>query len=193
MAVSSKTCAQTTSRRSCSKRSASVHTSTRRVEDVHPGVANQAGETTGTSRAWLCPGGFRGGARPDRQPALRFRHAGDDRRGSEIQVGAADIVIAGGVESMTRAPWVMPKPTAHIARSTNRLTTPHWGGGWSTRDGGALRNSADGETQRVTERGVRGRRHVASEGPARVAAQEISVSAKSRSVTATTLAALSST
>jgi acetyl-CoA acetyltransferase family protein len=28
----------------------------------------------------------------------------------EIQVGAADIVIAGGVESMTRAPWVMPKP-----------------------------------------------------------------------------------
>ena len=28
----------------------------------------------------------------------------------EIQSGAADVVVAGGVESMTRAPWVMPKP-----------------------------------------------------------------------------------
>lgn len=28
-----------------------------------------------------------------------------------IEAGDADIVIAGGVESMTRAPWVLPKPT----------------------------------------------------------------------------------
>src|SRR5216684_2413446 len=34
----------------------------------------------------------------------------------EIQTGAADIVVAGGVESMTRAPWVMPKPDGAFPR-----------------------------------------------------------------------------
>jgi acetyl-CoA C-acetyltransferase len=34
----------------------------------------------------------------------------------EIQSGGADIIVAGGVESMTRAPWVMPKPDAGFAR-----------------------------------------------------------------------------
>src|SRR4051812_18343834 len=28
-----------------------------------------------------------------------------------IETGDADVVVAGGVESMTRAPWVLPKPT----------------------------------------------------------------------------------
>jgi acetyl-CoA C-acetyltransferase len=34
----------------------------------------------------------------------------------EIQTGAADVMIAGGVESMTRAPWVMPKPDGAFPR-----------------------------------------------------------------------------
>jgi acetyl-CoA C-acetyltransferase len=34
----------------------------------------------------------------------------------EIQAGAADVMIAGGVESMTRAPWVMPKPDGAYPR-----------------------------------------------------------------------------
>jgi len=34
----------------------------------------------------------------------------------EIQAGAADILIAGGVESMTRSPWVMPKPSGAFPR-----------------------------------------------------------------------------
>jgi acetyl-CoA C-acetyltransferase len=34
----------------------------------------------------------------------------------EIQAGGADIVVAGGVESMTRAPWVMPKPDTAYPR-----------------------------------------------------------------------------
>src|SRR3989442_12044314 len=34
----------------------------------------------------------------------------------EIQSGAADIMVAGGVESMTRAPWVMPKPETGFPR-----------------------------------------------------------------------------
>ena len=28
----------------------------------------------------------------------------------QIEVGDADIVVAGGVESMSRSPWVLPKP-----------------------------------------------------------------------------------
>ena len=27
-----------------------------------------------------------------------------------IETGDADVVLTGGVESMTRAPWVLPKP-----------------------------------------------------------------------------------
>lgn len=33
-----------------------------------------------------------------------------------IKAGAADVVIAGGVESMSRAPWVMEKPTTAFAK-----------------------------------------------------------------------------
>src|SRR5687768_17324636 len=33
-----------------------------------------------------------------------------------IKAGAADIVIAGGVESMSRAPWVQEKPSAAFAK-----------------------------------------------------------------------------
>src|ERR671939_1005695 len=34
----------------------------------------------------------------------------------EVQTGTADLVVAGGVESMTRAPWVMAKPGSPWAR-----------------------------------------------------------------------------
>jgi 3-oxoadipyl-CoA thiolase len=34
----------------------------------------------------------------------------------EVQTGTADLVVAGGVESMTRAPWVMSKPGTPWAR-----------------------------------------------------------------------------
>jgi acetyl-CoA acetyltransferase family protein len=34
----------------------------------------------------------------------------------EIQSGGADVMIAGGVECMTRAPWVMPKPDGAFPR-----------------------------------------------------------------------------
>ncbi|MEH0108514.1 acetyl-CoA C-acyltransferase [Tersicoccus sp. MR15.9] len=33
-----------------------------------------------------------------------------------IKAGAADVVVAGGVESMSRAPWVMAKPTTAFAK-----------------------------------------------------------------------------
>lgn len=46
----------------------------------------------------------------------------------EIAVGDADIVIAGGVESMTRAPWVVPKPETAFERGHQQMysTTLGW-------------------------------------------------------------------
>jgi acetyl-CoA acyltransferase len=41
-----------------------------------------------------------------------------------VETGDADIVVAGGVESMTRAPWVMPKPaTGFPAGNLNGVST----------------------------------------------------------------------
>ncbi|MCW2771492.1 MAG: pcaF [Aeromicrobium sp.] len=41
-----------------------------------------------------------------------------------IETGDADIVVAGGVESMTRAPWVLPKPSrAYPAGDTTAVST----------------------------------------------------------------------
>ena len=46
----------------------------------------------------------------------------------EIAVGDADVMIAGGVESMTRAPWVVPKPEAAYDRGHQQMysTTLGW-------------------------------------------------------------------
>jgi acetyl-CoA acetyltransferase family protein len=46
----------------------------------------------------------------------------------QIAVGDASIVIAGGVESMSRAPWVLPKPDRPFARdhATAHSTTLGW-------------------------------------------------------------------
>ena len=39
----------------------------------------------------------------------------------EIQTGGADVVVAGGVESMTRAPWVVPKPDSPHPRGAQTM------------------------------------------------------------------------
>lgn len=60
-----------------------------------------------------------------------------------IKAGAADIVIAGGVESMSRAPWVQEKPTSAFAKPGQifdtsigwRFTNPHFQHGGLSRDG----------------------------------------------------------
>ncbi|GGB37623.1 acetyl-CoA acyltransferase [Flexivirga endophytica] len=42
----------------------------------------------------------------------------------QIETGDADIVLTGGVESMTRAPWVLPKPSrAYPARDVTAVST----------------------------------------------------------------------
>ena len=41
-----------------------------------------------------------------------------------VETGDADVVVAGGVESMTRAPWVLPKPSAAFpARDLTAVST----------------------------------------------------------------------
>ncbi len=95
-----------------------AHIKPAEVEDVILGCANQAGEDNrNVARMALLLAGF-----PVEVPGQTVnRLCGSGMQATiaaarEIQVGAADIVIAGGVESMTRAPWVMPKPDSAYPR-----------------------------------------------------------------------------
>lgn len=88
------------------------------VSDVILGCANQAGEDNrNVARMALLLAGF-----PIEVPGQTVnRLCGSGMQATiaaarEIQTGAADIIVAGGVESMTRAPWVMPKPDGPYAR-----------------------------------------------------------------------------
>ena len=95
-----------------------AHVKPAEVEDVILGCANQAGEDNrNVARLALLLAGF-----PVEVPGQTVnRLCGSGMQATigaarEIQTGAADIVIAGGVESMTRAPWVMPKPDSAYPR-----------------------------------------------------------------------------
>jgi acetyl-CoA C-acetyltransferase len=88
------------------------------VEDVIMGCANQAGEDNrNVARMGLLLAGF-----PVDVPGQTVnRLCGSGMQAAiaaarEIQAGGAEVVIAGGVESMTRAPWVMPKPDGAYPR-----------------------------------------------------------------------------
>ena len=88
------------------------------VDDVILGCANQAGEDNrNVARMALLLAGF-----PVEVPGQTVnRLCGSGMQATiaavrEIQAGGADVIVAGGVESMTRAPWVMPKPDAAFAR-----------------------------------------------------------------------------
>src|SRR6266568_2385119 len=90
----------------------------RDVDDVILGCANQAGEDNrNVARMALLLAGF-----PVEVPGQTVnRLCGSGMQATiagvrEIQAGAADIVVTGGVESMTRAPWVMPKPDGAFPR-----------------------------------------------------------------------------
>jgi acetyl-CoA acyltransferase len=88
------------------------------VEDVIMGCANQAGEDNrNVARMGLLLAGF-----PVDVPGQTVnRLCGSGMQATiaaarEIQAGGAEVVIAGGVESMTRAPWVLPKPDSAYPR-----------------------------------------------------------------------------
>lgn len=55
-----------------------------------------------------------------------------------VEVGDADVVVAGGVESMTRAPWVLPKPSRPFpAGNTTAVSTTITAGNASPLNDGA--------------------------------------------------------
>ncbi len=95
-----------------------AHVKPAEVDDVIFGCANGAGEDNrNVARMALLLAGF-----PVEVPGQTVnRLCGSGMQATiaaarEIQTGSADIVIAGGVESMTRAPWVMPKPDGAFPR-----------------------------------------------------------------------------
>src|SRR5207244_6090889 len=97
-----------------------AHVMPEEVEDVILGCANQAGEDNrNVARMALLLAGF-----PVEVPGQTVnRLCGSGMQATiaaarEIQSGAADIMVAGGVESMTRAPWVMPKPDGGFPRGS---------------------------------------------------------------------------
>jgi len=88
------------------------------VDDVILGCANQAGEDNrNVARMALLLAGF-----PVEVPGQTVnRLCGSGMQATiaaarEIQAGAADVIVAGGVENMTRAPWVIAKPDGAYPR-----------------------------------------------------------------------------
>ncbi|MGZ0187508.1 MAG: 3-oxoadipyl-CoA thiolase [Alphaproteobacteria bacterium] len=100
------------------------------VEDVIFGCANQAGEDNrNVARMAALLAGL-----PDSVPGgtvNRLCGSGMDATGSAaraIRSGDADLMISGGVESMTRAPFVMGKAETAFSRTNNEIydTTIGW-------------------------------------------------------------------
>jgi acetyl-CoA acetyltransferase family protein len=82
------------------------------VEDVYMGCANQAGEDNrDVARMSLLLAGFPetvAGATVNRLCGSGLEAVAQAARA--VMVGEADAYVGGGVESMSRAPWVFPKP-----------------------------------------------------------------------------------
>ena len=100
------------------------------VEDVYLGCGNQAGEDNrDVARMSLLLAGFPesvGGATVNRLCGSGLEAVAQAAR--SIMLGEADVYIGGGVESMSRAPWAVPKPerpfpTGHV---TIQDTTLGW-------------------------------------------------------------------
>jgi acetyl-CoA acetyltransferase family protein len=82
------------------------------VDEVVLGAANQAGEDNrNVARMAVLLSGL-----PDAVPGFTVNRlcasglTAVAQAAASIRAGEADVVVAGGVESMTRAPWVMAKP-----------------------------------------------------------------------------------
>ncbi|WP_394160985.1 thiolase family protein [Galactobacter valiniphilus] len=117
------------------------------VDEVIFGNANGAGEENRNvaRMGWLLAG-F-----PDTVPGITVNRlcasgmSAITMAANMIKAGEADIVVAGGVESMSRAPWVMEKPATAFAKpgavyDTSigwRFPNPHFLSGELSRDGKA--------------------------------------------------------
>ncbi|KXK59903.1 beta-ketoadipyl CoA thiolase [Micromonospora rosaria] len=113
-----------------------------RVDDVILGCANQAGEDNrNVARMAALLGGL-----PEQVPGTtvnRLCGSGLDALATaarQVVAGEAELVVAGGVESMSRAPFVLPKATSAYSRSAEvydttigwRLVNPLMAAGWGT-------------------------------------------------------------
>jgi acetyl-CoA acetyltransferase len=89
------------------------------VTDVIYGCANQAGEDNRNvaRMAALLAGPAAGVAGRHGQPPLRLRPGRLGTAARAIKSGEAGLMIAGGVESMSRAPFVMPKAESAFSRN----------------------------------------------------------------------------
>ncbi len=102
----------------------------KRIEDVILGCANQAGEDNrNVARMAVLLAGLPvevGGATVNRLCGSGLQAINDAARA--IKAGEGDVFIAGGVESMTRAPFVMAKPSDAWPRGEQTLydTTIGW-------------------------------------------------------------------
>src|SRR5262245_27051009 len=100
------------------------------IDDVIFGCANQAGEDNrNVARMSLLLGGLPvtvPGATVNRLCGSGMMAVIEGARA--IATGDADLVLAGGVESMSRAPWVMPKPKDGFPRGDATMfdTTLGW-------------------------------------------------------------------
>jgi 3-oxoadipyl-CoA thiolase len=100
------------------------------VEEVYFGCANQAGEDNrNVARMAALLAGF-----PKEVAAVTFNRlcasslAAVNAAARAIKAGEGDVYIAGGVESMTRAPWSMPKSSEAFPRGDVTIydTTLGW-------------------------------------------------------------------
>jgi acetyl-CoA acyltransferase len=101
-----------------------------RIDDVHFGNGNGAGEE---NRNVARMAGLLAGLPTSVPGATANRLCGSGleavtNASREIAVGDADVVIAGGAESMTRAPWVVAKPDKPFERGHQQMhsTTLGW-------------------------------------------------------------------
>jgi 3-oxoadipyl-CoA thiolase len=100
------------------------------IDDVYFGAANQAGEDNrNVARMAVLLAGL-----PVAVPGATVnRLCGSSLEAVNLAAmavasGQADVVVAGGVESMSRAPWVLPKPEARFPRGDTTMvdTTLGW-------------------------------------------------------------------
>ena len=101
-----------------------------RVVDVFMGAANQAGEDNrDVARMAALLAGL-----PVETPGVTVNRLcasgleAVNQAARSVKLGEGDVYLAGGVESMSRAPWVMQKPEAALARGEQTLydTTLGW-------------------------------------------------------------------
>jgi 3-oxoadipyl-CoA thiolase len=100
------------------------------ITDVYLGAANQAGEDNrDVARMAVLLAGLPvsvPGATVNRLCASGLEAI--NMAGRAVKLGEGDLYLAGGVESMSRAPWVVPKPEAALPRGAQTMydTTLGW-------------------------------------------------------------------